>query len=412
MIEKKTIKKDGMTKRKEELIKKGLLNENGKLTKKGVAYQQKLLIKYEQVFRLIVLISNQIIRQSQLVQILDDTNYAKSSNTISRMLHEFELFELIKRFKEEATNFKAIQVTKTALKFVQGQSAVLVRTSGVIRETKNAIRVEMFRHYFLKEGMALKEALDIATQESVSTLFNSHYKFYDSLLANDLAFHSFNSKSSNFFLQKSEINFVKQQQRESLDKNLERNGAKKENKINSDYRRCWTLEKLATHQIYLVDSYLNDPAKSLENSWIEEHFGRFEDFKPKSLHLRFALVTISTEPNKQQLVKALMNIYKYVLRTFKLHESYFIRNKRIKEAIVNVEVDIDVILLNDIALNNFNCADLEDWFKRKIRLRLRRNQMLESYKHHFHVNFLSMQVNKNNEHVSIEDDHEDDNTEI
>ena len=87
MSEKNTIKKDGMTKRKEELIKKGFLNEDGNLTKKGVAYQEKLLIKYEQVFRLIVLISNQIIRQSQLVQILDDTNYAKSSNTISRMLH-------------------------------------------------------------------------------------------------------------------------------------------------------------------------------------------------------------------------------------------------------------------------------------------------------------------------------------
>ncbi len=458
MSEKKTIKKDGMTKRKEELIKKGFLNEDGNLTKKGVAYQEKLLIKYEQVFRLIVLISNQIIRQSQLVQILDDTNYAKSSNTISRMLIDCELFELIKRFKEEVTKFKAIQVTKTALKFVQGQSAVLVRTSGVIRETKNAIRVEMFRHYFLKEGIALKEALDIATQESVSTLFNSHYKFYDSLLANDLrvemfrhyflkegialkealdiatqesvstlfnshykfydsllandlAFHSFNSKSSNFFLQKAEVEYVKQQQRQSLDKNLQRNGAKKENKINKDYRRCWTLEKLASHQIYLVDSYLSDPVASENNTWIDNHFGGIEGFKPKTLHLRFALATISTEPNKQQLVKALMNIYKYVLRTFKLHESYFIRNKGIKEAIVNAEVDIDVILLNDIALNNFNCADLEDWFRRKIRLRLRRNQMLESYKHNFHVNFLSMKVNRNNEHVSLEDNQEEDNTE-
>lgn len=407
MSEKKPIKKDGMTKRKEELIKKGLFNEDGKLTKEGVAYQEKLLIKHEQVFRLIVLISNQIIRQSQLVKILDDTDYAKSSNTISRMLLDFELFELIKRFKEEATNFKAIQVTKTALKFVQGQNAVLVRPSGVIRETKNAMRVEMFRHYFLKEGMALKEALDIATQESVSTLFNSPHKFYDSLLANDLAFHSFNSKSSNFFLQKAEVDYVKQQQRQSLDKNLERNGAKKQNKINSDYRRCWTLEKLASHQIYLVDSCLSDPIKSEKNNWIDNHFSDCKDFKPKTLHLRFALVTISTEPNKSNLVKSLMNIYKYVLRTFKLHESYFIRNKGIKEAIVNVEVDVDVILLNDIALNNFNCADFEDWFRRKIRLRLRRNQMLESYKHNFHVNFLSMQVNKNNEHVSLEKEQED-----
>ena len=195
MSKEKPIKKDAMSKRREELIRKGLLNESGTLTKKGVAYQEKLLIKYEQVFRLIVLISNQIIRQSQLVQILDDTNYAKSSNTISRMLVDCELLQLIKREKEEATNYKYVQVTKTALKYIKGQNAVLVRGSGVIRETKNAIRVEMFRRYFFKKGMSLKEVLDIATQESVSSLFNSHDTFYNSLLANDLAFYSTKSRS-------------------------------------------------------------------------------------------------------------------------------------------------------------------------------------------------------------------------
>lgn len=399
MSKEKPIKKDAMSKRREELIRKGLLNESGTLTKKGVAYQEKLLIKYEQVFRLIVLISNQIIRQSQLVQILDDTNYAKSSNTISRMLVDCELLQLIKREKEEATNYKYVQVTKTALKYIKGQNAVLVRGSGVIRETKNAIRVEMFRRYFFKKGMSLKEVLDIATQESVSSLFNSHDTFYNSLLANDLAFDSFNSKSSNFFLQKAEVDYVKQQQRQSLDKNLERNGAEKENKINKDYRRCWTLEKLALHQIYLVDSYLSDPVKSEKNAWINNHFGDCEDFEPKTLHLRFALVTISTEPNKSNLVKSLMHIYRYVYKTFKLHESYFIKKKNIKKAIVNVEVDIDVVLLNDRAFNNLDRDDLTDWFKRKIRLRLRHSQTLESYKHHFNVNFLSMNVNPNNEHL-------------
>lgn len=361
--------------------------------------QKDLLIQHEQVFRLVIVVSNQILRQSQLTEILLKSNYCKNLTAVTRLLQRLEEFDLIKRFKEETTNFKSIQVTKTALKFIKGQNSVLVRGSGVIRETKNAVRVEMFKHYFFKEGMTLKEALDIATKESVSTLFNSPHKFYDSLLANDLAFHSFNSKSSNFFLQKGEVDYVKQQQRQSLDKNLERNGARKEKKINSDYRRCWTLEKLGTHQIYLVDSYLNDSVASENNAWIEEHFGDIEDFKPKTLHLRFALVTISTEPDKHQLVKSLMNIYKYVLKTFKLHESYFIRNKGIKEAIVNVEVDIDVILLNDRAFNNLDRDDLIDWFKRKIRLRLRHSQTLESYKHHFNVSFLSMNVNPNNEHL-------------
>ena len=361
--------------------------------------QKDLLIQHEQVFRLIILISNQIIRQSQLAEILLKTNYCKNPTAVTRLIQRLEEFDLIKRFKEETTSFKSIQVTKTVLKFIKGENAVLVRGSGVIRETKNSVRVELFKHYFLKENMTLEEVLNLATQESVSSLFNSYDAFYDSLLADDLAFDSFNSKSSNFFLQKTEVDYVKQQQRQSLDKNLERNGVKKENKINSDYRRCWTLEKLASHQIYLVDSYLSEPVESEKNNWIENHFGSIEDFEAQTLHLKFALVTISDSPNKSNLVKSLMHIHRYIYKTFKLHESYFIRKKNIKKAIVNVEVDIDVILLNDRAFNNLDRDDLIDWFKRKIRLRLRHSQILESYKHHFNVNFLSMNVNPNNEHL-------------
>ena len=181
--------------------------------------QKDLLIQHEQVFRLIILISNQIIRQSQLTEILLKTNYCKNAVAVTRLLQRLEEFDLIKRGKEEATNYKFVQVTKTALKYIKGKDAVLVKVTGVIRETKNAVRVEMFRYYFLKENMTLEEVLNLATQDSVSNLFNSHDAFYDSLLANDLAFDSFNSKSSNFFLQKAEIEYVKQQQRQSLDKN-------------------------------------------------------------------------------------------------------------------------------------------------------------------------------------------------
>lgn len=361
--------------------------------------QQDLLVQHEQVFRLIILVSNQIIRQSQLTEILLKTNYCKNSTAVTRLLQKLEEFDLIKRFKEEATSLKSVQVTKTVLKFIQGPNAVVVKTSGVIRETKNAVRVELFKHYFLKENMTLDEVLKFATQDSVSNLFNSHDTFYDSLLANDLAFDSFNSKSSNFFLQKAEIEYVKQQQRQSLDKNLERGGAKKENKINSDYRRCWTLEKLASHQIYLVDSCLSNPIESEDNAWIKNHFRDCKSFEPKTLRLKFALVTISDSPNKSNLVKSLMHIYRYVYKTFKLHESYFIRKKNIKKAIVNVEVEIDIILLNDRAFKKLDRDDLLDWFKRKIRLRLRQAQTLESFKHNFNVNFLSMNVNPNNEHL-------------
>ena len=101
--------------------------------------QQDLLIQHEQVFRLIILISNQIIRQSQLTEILLKTNYCKNAVAVTRLLQRLEEFDLIKRGKEEATNYKFVQVTKTSLKYIQGQNAVLVKVTRVIRETMNAV---------------------------------------------------------------------------------------------------------------------------------------------------------------------------------------------------------------------------------------------------------------------------------
>lgn len=360
--------------------------------------QQDLLVQHEQIFRLIILISNQIIRQSQLTEILLKTNYVKNPTAATRLLQRLEEFELIKRYKEEITNFKSVQVTKTAVKFIEGPSATVVKPSGVIRETKNAMRVELFKYYFLKNGMTLEEALNEATQ-SVSNLFGSYEVFYDELSANSLAFHSFNSKSSNFFLQKREIEYVKDQQKQRLDKNAQRIESGKKNKISKDDRRCWTLETLAQRQIYLIEAFLNDVSEEVRMDWVDAHFKDVERFEPKTLHLRFALLTISDSPDKRNLVKGLINIAKYIRRTFKMHESYFIRNKNIKKAIVNIEVEIDVVLLNNKASKNLDQEDLIDWFKKKMELRLRRENALASFKHSFNVNFISTDVNQNNEHL-------------
>ena len=364
--------------------------------------QKDLLVKHEQVFRLIILISNQIIRQSQLTEILLKTNYCKNAVAVTRLLQRLEEFDLIKRGKEEATNYKFVQVTKTSLKYIQGQNAVLVKVTRVMRETMNAMKVELFKHYFLKENMTLEEVLNLATQDSVCTLFNSKDKFYDTLSADSLAFHSFHSKSSNFFLQKRQMEYIKQQQRLSIDRNMERGNLtdeEKKNKIRREDRKCWTLETLEKRQVYLVDWNLKNPSEKAKNEWIDNHFKDVEELEPQTLQLKFALITISDHPNKRSLVKNLMAIYSYVHRTFKLHESYFIKKNNIKRAIVEVEVEIQVILLNDRAANYLDLEDLEDWFKKKIRLRLRRKNVLESYKHHFHISCLSVGVNPKNEHL-------------
>lgn len=363
--------------------------------------QQDLLVQHEQVFRLIILISNQIIRQSQLTEILLKTNYVKNPTAATRLLQRLEEFDLIKRYKEEVTNFKSVQVTKTAVKFIIGPKATVVKPSGAIREAKNALRVELFKYYFLKDEMTLENALDTATQ-GISNLFGSYEVFYNELSANSLAFHSFNSKSSNFFLQKREIEYVKSQQQRRLEKNTQRvtlDESEKKKKISKDNRRCWTLETLAQRQIYLIESSLDEVSEEVRKDWVDAHFSRIEGFEAKTLHLRFALLTISDSPDKRNLVKSIMNIAKYIRRTFKMHESYFIRNNNIKKAIVNIKVEIDVVLLNNKALKKLDQADLIDWFKNKMELRLRRENALVSFKHSFNINFISANVNNNNEHL-------------
>ena len=358
--------------------------------------QQDLLIEHKALFELIVIISNQIIRQAQLVDILLVTNYSKNRTAVTRLLQKLEESKLIIRGKEENSKYRYVQATKTAIKFVKGPNASPNKPTNGTREVRNAVMVELFRLYFLKPEMTLEEATTKAIKGTVSNLFGSDETFYNVLSKNKLAFHSFNSKSSSFFKQKDEIEYYMDQKRNHFDESVRpQEGAKK--KINKIDQRCWTLKTLKKRNTFLISATLMNPPQLLKDDWIDAYYKEIEGFEPKMLTVKFAIVTLSTDPNNYNLTNSILNVIKFVKRSFKMHYNYFIQKNEIKKAITNIHVIVDVILLNEIALKN---VDQEDCFK-LLEKKLKRHQTVNNFKYTYKINFKSVNVNEHNEHLNF-----------
>lgn len=354
----------------------------------------KLLNDHKVIFELIVIVSNQIIRQEQLTKILIETNYCTNAVAVTRLLKRFEDVKLIKRYKEGSPARKMIQATKPSLDFVMGKGIVVKPAESEIRSLRNAVMVELFRTYFIKSELTLSEALELALNTSNSNLFKSSESFYSALNQNDLAFHSFNSKSSSYFSQLQEINDVKNQKKAHME--VTASTREKTGKINAFERKCWTLDDLKNRQIYFRDFELVDPTIEEKIEWIGAHYHRFKWFEPKILELNFTLMTLSSNPSKKDLVGRLFNLHKFVKKSFKMHHSYFIEDKKIGLAAVKVRVNVEVVVINDYALNNIDQADVVDWIERKIA----RYSNSYSFKYDINVTFKSLNINNQNEHLT------------
>lgn len=365
--------------------------------------QLKLLNKHKVLFEFIVNVANQIIRQSQLSDILIATKYCTNNTAVTRLLQKLEQAELVKRDREENNIYKYVQVTKTAVRFVTGEKAITPKTAGDIRAVRNAMKIEVLKHYFLKENMSLAELSNSVTVKEMSNLFNKRDTFYRALRGNDLAFHSFNNKSSNLFFHQKERNDLSEYRRNNIKDTAHKHEKIGKTGVKLD-RRCWTLDDLKNRQIYLIGAGLSNPRASERESWIDAHYSKIEGFEAKTLHLKFTYLVQNAEPNRRTIINNLLEIVKWTKRTFKMHWSYFIKKNSIKKAIVNVEVDIDIIFLNKIALKNADTDDLLDWFERK----MRRKATQAEYKYRFNIDFKEFNINPHNEHLKAKDKNKDD----
>ena len=292
--------------------------------------QQDLLIEHKPLFELIVIISNQIIRQAQLVDILMETGYCKNRTAVTRLIQKLEENKLIHRFKEEHYRYTSIQALKPAIKFIKGVDAYPVKITHGIREITNAVRVELFKKYYLEDNMTLEQATFNAIQNPTSSLFSSNKNFYHWLNKDDLAFHSFNAKSSSFFKQIAEIDSISLQEKQKFQDSVRREeGAKL--RTNKFDKRCWTLKTLTDRKTYLIQADLSEPFMEIKADWLDTYYKKAKNFEPTQLNLHFAIVTLASDPNKTNLVKSMMNVIKYVKRSFKMHFNYFIEEKEIKK---------------------------------------------------------------------------------
>lgn len=363
------------------------------------ATQLKLLNKHRALFGFIVNVGNQIIRQSQLSDILIATKYCTNNTAVTRLLQKLEQADLVKRDREENNIYKYVQVTKTTVRFITGEKAITPRITGDIRAVRNAMKIEVLKHYFLKENMSLEELTKLATITTVSNLFNTRDTFYQAIRANDLAFHSFNNKTSNLFFHQKERHDLTEYRRNNIKETAHKHEKTGKTGVKLD-RKCWTLDDLKNRQIFLIHAWLSNPRPSERESWIDAHYSEIEGFEAKTLHLKFTYLVQNTEPNRRTIINNLMEIVKWTRRTFKMHWSYFIKKNGIKKAIVNVEVDIDVVFLNKIALKNADTDDLLDWLERK----MRRKATQAEYKYRFNINFKEFNINPYNEHLKDKKD--------
>lgn len=364
--------------------------------------QAKLIEKHKPVLQLIGIISNQVIRQSQLSEILIQTNYVSNKKAkdeskkaaVSNLLKELEDHNLISRTRLKYSREKIVKIRNAGLKAVSDKPMIKSAENGKLRSLRNAARVEIFRRHFLQPGLTLSECLDKALDHEVSNFFINNQNFYKELKKNQLALHSFNTKSSTFFKQEDEIKNRLKEKREHMDDNVRSDGPTKLREFKKKY---WTLEDLRERQIYLMNFTLTEPTEFDLNDWINQHYSFSESFEPLTLNLNFKYLILSTTPRKEDLVANLMNVVKYTKRTFKFHHSYFQRDKGIQKAIVNVKVNIDLTLINHLVFDDLDKQAIEEWFEKKIK----RYLSGFDFKYEFKIEFNQLGLNKKNEHIKV-----------
>lgn len=364
--------------------------------------QTKLIEKHKPVLQLIGIISNQVIRQSQLSEILIQTNYVSNKDAkheskkagVSRLLKELEDHKLISRARLKYSREKIVKIRNAGLKAVSDKPMIKSTENGKLRSLRNAVRIEIFKRYFIQPGLSLSECVDNALNHQVSNLFTSNQNFYKELKKDQLALHSFNTKSATFFKQEAEIKNRLRQKRQHMDDNVRNAGP---NKLREFKKSYWTLEDLRERQIYLIDFTLTEPTEFDLNDWINQHYSFSKSFEPLTLNLNFNYLILSSTPQKRDIVGNLMNIAKYVKRTFKFHHSYFQKDKGIQKAIVNVKAKIDLTLINHLVLDDVEKQAIEEWFEKK----LKRYLTGFDFKYNFKIQFKQLGLNGKNEHITV-----------
>lgn len=358
---------------------------------KYTKYQLALLEKHRLIFELLVTIANQSIRQEQLTKILVDTGYC-SKSTVTRILQDFKNEKLILVGTVKKSNKKIIEATTRTIKFIEGEKANKNKIAGANRELANAMALEFFYlEYVEKQDLTLDKALEQVKLDGFN-LFQSSQRYYDLLNQNNLAYHSLDNRASKFYKQEKEMQYRLKQQREHIEKTARTRT--KGNETNPMDRRTWVLDDLKLRKIYFKNLSLTKADMNLD--WIKYRYEELEDFEPLTLTLNFVYFNHELHPNEKNIYLNLIRLYKFIKKSFYIHEWFFIRDKGIKRAFVNIVVNVEVFTLNQICFDNLNQEKI-NW---KTKKRLGKSDFLsEGYRYDFNVSFSHLNINHMNEHL-------------
>lgn len=357
-----------------------------------------VLKEHEVFFKLLIVIGNQRVRKSQIEKLLLDTGYCKNKTASSRLLTDFKERGLIKVEKPSFSKFNFIEATSKSVKFILGSNGKTkkVAKNTSVRDAKNAMRLGMFaREYVEKQGLTLEQALNEVEIQGFN-LFTSDERYYEILNSNNVAHLSFNRKHSTFFKQEQEMKYRLERLQEHIEQTARTR--QKGNKVGKFHRKIWILEDLKNRNIFFKNMKLKGISEADKNNWAELNFESFDLTKIKTLEMNFIYTVIDYRADQHEMFLNLARLYRFIRSSFYLHESFWLKKMNRRSAIGKIEINVEIVCINEICYNKLD----QDKILQKLNKKIANNKgSFRNFKYDMNVTFSHLNINKNNEHISV-----------
>lgn len=362
-------------------------------------YQEELLDKHKDLFEFMIVVCRKSFKMEQITPILIQTKYCRDKVAVSRLFKEFRESDIIHDRKVGST--KLVVIPNPVAKYVMNTNQFQNKVSGIVREQRTAMGIALFKREYLDKGYDIKTSLELMKQDGFN-LFTDSQRFYDILNHqkpgvnySSIAYCSFDNRYSKFFKQQREMKKRLRLKRENMQSTA--HSRVKGNKGVSADKKYWILDDLKARSIYFRNMTRN---KIVEyDEWIEMNLKPY-GIRPYALDFNFIYMTHEWNPNEDTIFKQIMRLYKFIRTSFLFHCVFFLRDKNIKSTVTKININVEVVLMNDMALDKVN----QDKIIKKInRVRNKGEYVLDHFKYNLNVSFSHVNLNAYNEHLLNEE---------
>lgn len=360
-------------------------------------YQEELINKHRDLFEFMIVVCRKEFKMERLTPILIQTGYCRDKVAVSRLFKEFRESEVIHDRKVGST--KLVVIPTPVAKYVMSNNQFQNKANGIVREQRTAMGIALFKREYLDKGYDIKSSLELMKQDGFN-LFTDSQRFYDILTYKkrdyaSIAYCSFDNRYSKFFKQQREMKKRLRLKKENMQSTA--HSRVKGNKGVSSDKKYWILDDLKARSIYFRNMELKRITDS--NDWLKGSL-EAEGIKPYLLEFNFIYMTHEWNPNGDTIFKQIMRLYKFIRTSFRFHCIFFLREKHIKTTVAKININVEVVLMNDIALEKIN----QDKIKAKInRVKGKGEYVWEEDKYPLNISFSHVDLNTYNEHLLNEE---------